>query len=47
MKMTFMMIKDYISPAIEVVALDFEGTVLSGSVPSPAMEDFTVSDGEW
>ena len=41
------MIKEYISPQTEIIAVLSDAAVLSVSVNSPTLEDFTVSEGEW
>ena len=37
----------YITPKIEVVEIDFRGTMMAESLNTPLLEDFDVSDGEW
>ena len=46
-KAGWIMIKEYISPQTEIIAVLSDAAVLSVSVNSPTLEDFTVSEGEW
>ena len=39
--------KVYISPKLELVDLNFIGSILVNSFDQPEMEDFDVSEGEW
>jgi len=41
------MMKEYISPEMEILMVLSDSSVLSVSVTEPVLEDLTVSDGEW
>lgn len=41
------MIKEYISPEMEILMVLSDSAILSVSVTEPVLEDLTVSDGEW
>ena len=41
------MMKEYISPEMEILMVLSDSAILSVSVAEPVLEDLTVSDGEW
>ena len=39
--------KEYRSPAVDVISVDSMESILVSSIVRYTIEDFTVSDGEW